>query len=358
MKTILDDLLDGVFPMSDEAKTQIAKLASTRVRPIVRRQHFADRSFKGLQAGDPFDYVIPVEVSGKTGEMKKVSVGASAGGKLLLFRGYGVKATDTAIEAWAASNPANQMWNMREETTAVVGVEVEGFKTPRELSRAWRWHLPTRDLTSAAFGRSDLGLYLHPRQQVTLSIMFYADCTWKGWITGRAVEVADEGVYAAPPPAEPCGRLVPGEFAEPESVKWASKLLLTLKSGERCDACWHTYGEHKRWPWKKWQRAVEVDLDGGSARDARIEVENRVLVTTAIVGGFDDWAPVARNEAFGTDGFSVDGGRNFTGGQYDSFAYHQDLLVPAGRELLFRVKNKGAGGMFKGGLIGYEHVSP
>ncbi len=317
-------------------------------------------------------YSIPFEVSGKAGDVKEVSAGSAAGGKLFLFRGYAVRGMDDY------GSPGNG--------SVLVEIKIAG-----------RTNLKRQILTAELENNFVRGMsldLLHPRQEAQLVIRFLKDCTWKGEIYGNAVEVQNEGYYTFVPPAEPCHRAAPRELTDPEAIfarpspeqlqtivaeaiahipgrvtvdqssmdyYASSRRRLSLLSNTRCEHCWHRYESHGAWAWSRLEQPVVVDsLEPGRAHEiVVIEATDRILMTDGAqyprdhFGSGDDWRRGnALHDALRTEGIALGSDGRFM--KESRFDVYREMRVDRGDSVLLRVINRSdAPVAFRGKVVGY-----
>jgi len=260
---------------------------------------------------------IPIEVSGKAGEVKTVSVSASDGERLLRFSGLRLFARDTADGLGAV----------------VLDMQIGGE------SQFGGKRLPTKFLHNVSAGRGTSYDVLHPRLNATLMIEFVKDCTWTAVWEGYAREVPNEGVYAIVPTIA-CDREIPSELIDHEkNPTWK---LVGLR-GRRCDRCWIKFGEHAKWPWHDRSYVVELEaIDGGSTKDVVLQSDRLVIPHAAVVAQDKE-----RKAFFWTEGFGLASGRftgpsQWHGDKFDYIVEEPNRLVSPG-DFIFRVGNKAPG---------------
>lgn len=315
--------------------------------------------------GASFKHEIHLSISGKKGETKTISAGASTDGRLLLFRNHVLDAKDGTEQ-----QAENGSVLSRNEGTYVMDLKFgldnldDGFKF-----RAW----PSSAFSVA--GRSGQPGLLHPRHKASVTVHFVEDCTWVGRLIGTAVEVENAGAYAIVPTV-PCDRTF--DFSDTIKIQTektdhivdssvfgkalAARIVKrtfypgasrALAANDRCEHCWFQSRKHTKWPWREWSQSIETDLLAPE-QETSVVVEPGRLFVSDRVGFADDREGWSIPNRFVTDGFSIVGNESekTTPGH---FVYYANIVVPEQHKLRFHVRNKTKEKIaFKGKIVGQE----
>lgn len=327
--------------------------------------------------GKRVPYSMYFQVEGKAGEIKTVAespLSNRSDGRLFLFRPYDLNAEDGS--PWDSSihwaQPRHGALDVVDKCKSIIEkMEISGKKEvlqyyPRFPTKTI-WFHSNRLSRGINFGS------IHPRSKVIFTIKFIEDCKWTGWLVGDGVEVENKGVYAITP-TSPCKRSFDQDVLEPKistyhydyvnkdgSSRWQFSYI---NNNERCEQCWFTYAEHEKWPWRQYEKFVNVDLDSQQTQDLVVESSGALFVEGVdVVTSMKEPIYTHIDDFRGSDLFLADMMKKLNSSSSNglvtskSFHLHGQLLVPNDDALVFRVTNvTNEPKKFYGKVKGYEMV--